>query len=164
MTNNKNQERRALNLSRREALQIAARYGVAAASVGFACVVGDGVLSFAEAAASEAEKKTKAKHIMTLGLDGTLNLFPNRAVAKHSTWIHGMPEYKELVEKNSNGQIYVDIHDAGALGGQTAALKKVQQGIIQGASCSTQNAAQLHRSGTCSTFRTPSARSRTTGS
>jgi TRAP-type transport system periplasmic protein len=143
VTKKKENKRGSLNLSRREALQITAKYGVAVASVGFACMVGEGVLSFAEAAASEAEKKAKAKHIMTFGLDGTLNLFPNRAVAKHSTWIHGMPEYKELVEKNSNGQIYVDIHDAGALGGQTAALKKVQQGILQGASCSTQNAAQL---------------------
>jgi TRAP-type transport system periplasmic protein len=137
------EKRRTLNVTRREALQITAGCGVTVASVGLACIAGDGVLSFAIAAASEAEKKSKAKHIMTLGLDGTLNLFPDRPVAKHSTWIHGMPEYKEFVEKNSNGQIYVDIHDAGALGGQTAALKKVQQGIIQGASCSTQNAAQL---------------------
>lgn len=134
---------RSRTLTRREALAISARYGAAVASVGMAYMLGNGALTFAEAAASEAEKKAKAKHIMTMGLDGTLNLFPDRAVAKHSTWIHGMPEFKDFIEKNSNGQIYVDLHDAGALGSQTAALKKVQQGIIQGASCSTQNAAQL---------------------
>ncbi len=130
-------------LTRREALAISARYGAAVASVGFAYMLGEGALSFAEAAAGEAEKKAKAKFILTMGLDGTINLFPKRPVAKNSTWIHGTPEFKAFIEEHSKGRIYVDMHDAGALGSQTTALKKVQQGIIQGASCSTQNAAQL---------------------
>lgn len=130
-------------LTRREALRLSARYGAAVASVGAAYMLGGGALSFADAAASEAEKKAKAKHVLTVGLDGTLNKFPDRPVVQHSTWIHGAPEFKQFIEKNSEGRIYVDIHDAGALGSQTTALKKVQQGIIQGGSCSTQNAAQL---------------------
>ena len=130
-------------LTRREALAISAKYGATVASVGFAYMLGDGAMSFADAAAGEAEKKAKAKYILTMGLDGTINLFPKRPVAKNSSWIHGTPEFKAFIEEHSKGRIYVDIHDAGALGGQTNALKKVQQGIIQGASCSTQNAAQL---------------------
>lgn len=130
-------------LTRREALRLSARYGAAVASVGAAYMLGGGALRFAEAAASEAEKKANAEHVLTVGLDGTLNKFPDRPVVQHSTWIHGVPEFKQFIEKNSEGRIYVDIHDAGALGSQTTALKKVQQGIIQGGSCSTQNAAQL---------------------
>lgn len=130
-------------LTRREALKLSAGYGAAVASAGFAYMLGGGSMSFAEAAESEADKKANADHVLTLGLDGTLNKFPDRPVVKHSTWIYGTPEFKKDVEERSDGKIYVDIHDAGALGSQTTALKKVQQGIMQGGSCSTQNAAQL---------------------
>lgn len=143
MTSSSDNSDRGRTLTRREALAVSTKFGATVASVGFAYMMGNGALTFAEAAESEAEKKANASHILTMGLDGTLNLFPDRAVAQHSTWIHGQPEFKEFIETSSNGQIYVDLHDAGALGSQTAALKKVQQGIIQGCSCSTQNAAQL---------------------
>lgn len=145
MTDSREKSGNSRTLTRRQALAISAKFGATVASVGFAYMMGKGALSFAEAAASEASKKAKAKHILTMGLDGTLNLFPDRPVAPHSAWIHGQPAFKEFIETNSDGQIYVDLHDAGALGSQTTSLKKVQQGIIQGASCSTQNAAQLAR-------------------
>lgn len=134
---------RGRTLTRREALAISARFGATVASVGAAYMLTDGALTFAEAATSEAEKKANAEHVLTMGLDGKLGLFPGRPVVEESTWIYGTPQYKEAIETGSGGRIYVDLHDAGALGGQTAALKKVQQGVIQGCSCSTQNAAQL---------------------
>lgn len=130
-------------LTRRDALRISAKYGAAVASVGAAHMLGGGAFNFLEAAASEADKKSKAKHVLTMGLDGVLNKFPDRAVVQDSTWIYGSTQFKKHVEEKSQGKIYVDIHDAGALGSQTTALKKVQQGIMQSGSCSTQNAAQL---------------------
>lgn len=134
---------RGRTLTRREALAISARFGATVASVGAAYMLTGGTRSFAQTAMSEAEKKDKADHILTMGLDGKLELFPDRPVTPESTWIFGTPQYKEAIETGSEGRIYVDLHDAGALGSQTAALKKVQQGVIQGCSCSTQNAAQL---------------------
>jgi TRAP-type C4-dicarboxylate transport system substrate-binding protein len=132
-----------VGVSRREALRMAGRYGCAVASVSLGFLSARGGLSVAEAAENEQAKKAAAKYILTAGLDGTLNLTPGRKVTEDSMWIYGIRKFKDLIETNSKGQIYVDVHDAGALGSQTTALKKVQQGIIQAASCSTQNAAQL---------------------
>lgn len=131
------------DVSRRSALKLAGTYGVtlASASMGF-LGLGAGA-SFASAAKTEAEKKAAAKHIATMALDGTLDLKPGRPIVADSFWLHGTRTFKRHVETASKGEIYVDLHDAGTLGSQTAALKKVQQGIVQGASCSTQNAAQL---------------------
>lgn len=128
-------------ISRREALKLTAGYGVtiASASLGFL----NAGTTFAKAAAEEAAKKESAEHVLTMALDGTLNLHPDRPIVPDSFWIHGTRTFKSHIEEKSGGKIYVDLHDAGTLGSQTAALKKVQQGIVQGASCSTQNAAQL---------------------
>lgn len=130
-------------VTRREALRLSAAYGVTLASASMGLLGAGTGATFAQAAQSEAEKKSAAKHTLTMALDGTLNLQPDRPIVKDSFWIHGTRTFKKHVEEASNGQIYVDLHDAGTLGSQTAALKKVQQGIVQGAACSTQNAAQL---------------------
>lgn len=130
-------------VTRRQAISIAGLYGVTVASAAMGFLTAGAGTSFAQAAKSESEKKAAASHILTMALDGTLDLHPGREIVPDSFWIHGVRTFKQYVEEASDGEIYVDLHDASTLGSQTEALKKVQQGIVQGASCSTQNAAQL---------------------
>lgn len=129
-------------LSRREILR-AGLGGCTVASIGFSFTLAGGQKALAEVLADEAAKKAAAKHILTMGLDATLNQFPGRVGTPHVVWVHGAPEFKAAVERQSQGQIYVEVHDGGALGGQAELLKKVQQGAVQAGSCSMQNAAQL---------------------
>jgi len=135
--------RKGPGVTRRQALGIAGIYGVTVASTAMGFLGASAGTSFAQAAKSESEKKAAAAHQLTMALDGTLNLHPDREIVPDSFWLHGVRTFKKHVEEASDGKIYVDLHDASTLGSQTAALKKVQQGIVQGASCSTQNAAQL---------------------
>lgn len=130
-------------ISRRDLLKLGAHYGVGAATLALMVGAGAGIPALARAAASESEKRQNAEHTLVLGVDGVLDKFPDRRGTVDSSWINGTRRFKESVESLSNGRIYVNVQDGGALGSQTAGLKKVQQGIIQGASCSTQNAAQL---------------------
>ena len=53
--------------------------------------------------------------------------------------ITGLPQFKELAEKYAEGELLVDIHDAGSLGGQTVLPQKVLTGSIQGCQLSTGN-------------------------
>ncbi|MEX0730800.1 MAG: TRAP transporter substrate-binding protein [Aquisalimonadaceae bacterium] len=131
------------SITRRELLVTAAKYSVGAATLGLAYTLSGGAISLAEAARSEDAKRKAAKHVLTLGHDGLLDKFPGRAGTPHTSWIHGTLDFKDYIERNSNGQIYVSVHDGGELGSQTTALNKVQQGVMQGGSCSTQNGAQL---------------------
>jgi len=132
---------------RRKFLRLATRYGYGAALLSFigmpAASFGQQAQSAQAIAASEAAKKKKARHILTLGLDGPMNKTPKAAVTSAAMWLVGNAEFKAAVERHSGGEIYVDLHDGASLGSQTAALRKVQQGVIQAATCSTQNAAEL---------------------
>jgi len=129
-------------LNRRDIL----RFGLGSctvASIGLGFTIGAGRMALADVVADEAAKKAKAEHVLTMGLDATLNQFPGRVGTPHMVWVYGAPEFKEAVERLSEGRIYVEVHDGGALGGQVDLLKKVQQGVVQAGSCTTQNAAQL---------------------
>ena len=132
---------------RREFLRLAARYGYGAAliaTLGLPMATYSQRAAAAEAAADEEKaKRARAKHVLTLGLDSSINHTPDGAVTKVAMWLFGNLEFKTAVEQHSKGAIYVDIHDGAALGSQTAALRKVQLGVIQAADCSTQNAAEL---------------------
>lgn len=128
--------------TRRDILRHGLR-GCTVASIGFGFTLAGGTLSIAQAAESEQAKKAKAKHTLTMGLDAKLNQFPGRAGTPDMVWVFGAPQFKEAIEKGSGGRIYVEVHDGGALGGQTVLLKKVQQGVVHAGSCTTQNAAQL---------------------
>ena len=129
-------------LSRRDILRIGAK-GCTVASIGLGFTIAGGRLSLAEAAENEEAKKAKAEHVMVMGLDAKLNQFPGRAGTPDMVWVFGAAQFKDGVEQASNGRIYVEIHDGGALDGQVELLKKVQQGIVQAGDCTTQNAAQL---------------------
>lgn len=129
-------------LTRREILR-AGIGGCTVASIGLGFTVAGGRMALADVVADEARRKAAAQHVLTMGLDATLNQFPGRVGTPHMTWIHGAPEFKAAIERLSDGRIYVEVHDGGALGGQAELLKKVQQGVVQAGSCSMQNAAQL---------------------
>jgi TRAP-type C4-dicarboxylate transport system substrate-binding protein len=133
--------------SRRDFLTLASRYGFGAGLLTWVAMPGASWAQKAAAAeagaAGEAAKKARAKHVLTLGIDGVLNKSPEGPVTNVSLWCVGNVEFKNAVEKHSNGDVYVDLHDGATLGSQTASLKKVQQGIIQSCTCSTQNAAEL---------------------
>ncbi|MFB9224787.1 TRAP transporter substrate-binding protein [Paracoccus cavernae] len=130
------------HLNRRDILR-AALGGCTVASVGFGYTLSGGGKALAEVVADETARKAAAEHVLTMGLDATLNQFPGRVGTPHMSWIHGAPEFKAAIERLSGGRIYVEVHDGGALGGQAELLKKVQQGVVQAGSCSMQNAAQL---------------------
>jgi len=134
------------NLGRRDFLQLCAAFGTTA-------VMG-GVLAATAATAeeelkqrisiqAEEEKKkaAEAKHTMIFGLDGVANRWPDGVICNSTMWIVGAWRLKENLEKQSNGEIYVKIVEGAALGGQVKAARKVQQGIIQACSASTQNMA-----------------------
>ncbi len=132
---------------RRQFFTLAAKYGFGAAVLTWA---GLPTATWAQKAAAaeatsadEAKKKAAAKSILTLGIDGVLNKSPAGPVVTVSMWCIGNVEFKRAVEQHSGGAVYVDLHDGATLGSQTASLKKVQQGIVQACTCSTQNAAEL---------------------
>lgn len=132
---------------RRDFMRLVSRYGFNAAVLAWAA---NPLVSFAQktdaaatTASREAAQKARAKHVLTLGCDGAINKTPSGPVTPVAMWLFGNLEFKSAVSKHSNGDVYVDLHDGATLGSQTAALRKVQQGIIQAATCSTQNAAEL---------------------
>ena len=134
------------NLERRDFLQLCAAFGMTA-------VLGGGVAATANAGeneirqlisiqADEEEKKAKAaKHTLILALDGTANRWPDGVIVKSTMWNVGGWRLKDNIESHSKGAIYVKIVDGGSLGNQVQAAKKVQQGIIQACTASTQNMA-----------------------
>lgn len=130
------------HLSRRDILR-AGLSGCTVASIGLGFTLAGGRMGLADVVADETARKAAAEHVLTMGLDATLNQFPGRVGTPHMVWIHGAPEFKAAIERLSQGRIYVEVHDGGALGGQAELLKKVQQGVVQAGSCSMQNAAQL---------------------
>lgn len=131
-----------IELERRDILRFGLS-GCTVASIGFGFSLAGSRMALADVVADEAAKKAKAEQVLTMGLDAKLNQFPGRVGTPHMVWVHGALEFKGAVERFSDGRIYVEIHDGGALGGQAELLKKVQQGVVQAGSCSMQNAAQL---------------------
>ncbi|GAA6202989.1 TRAP transporter substrate-binding protein [Aquicoccus sp. SU-CL01552] len=72
-----------------------------------------------------------AKHTLTFG-----HTF---GAASDKYMITGLTQFKEAAEKYSEGELLVDIHEAGSLGGQNVLPQKVLTGAIQGCQLSTGN-------------------------
>ncbi len=53
--------------------------------------------------------------------------------------ITGLAQFKAAAEKYSDGELLVDIHEAGSLGGQNVLPQKVLSGAVQGCQLSTGN-------------------------
>lgn len=60
-------------------------------------------------------------------------------VATKDVMVTGLDLWKRRAEELSDGDLLVDIHEAGSLGGQTELPQKVLTGAIQGCQLSTQN-------------------------
>lgn len=73
----------------------------------------------------------RAKHRLTFG-----HTF---GPATKEYMITGLQQFKVAAEKYAEGELEVDIHDAGSLGGQTVLPQKVLTGSIQGCQLSTGN-------------------------
>ena len=74
-------------------------------------------------------------------VDGLLDRYPNGPVTKETIYTSGSGLFKAQVEERSKGKIYVDLKLGGVLGVQ--AVDKIQQGIIQAGTATTQNCASL---------------------
>ncbi len=129
--------------SRREFLQAGAKYGMTAAFLAAASTAGG--VSIAEAAESisavEKAKKDAAEHSLLFGCGGTPNRWPQGQIFKQNFDLTGLLQLKEGIERNTAGKVHVDIKYGGALGGQVAVGRKVQQGIVAGSQSSSQNMA-----------------------
>lgn len=75
--------------------------------------------------------RAKAAHTLTFG-----HTF---GAATADVMITGLDLFKQKAEEYSGGQLLVDIHEAGSLGGQTVLPQKVLTNAIQGCQLSTQN-------------------------
>jgi len=94
-------------------------------------------------AAQEKEKAAKAKYKAIVAIEGREDRWKEYPVYKATMCNIGVWELKQAIERDSKGAIYIDIMQAGAIGTQIVAAKKVQQGLAQACSCSSQNAAAL---------------------
>ncbi len=134
------------NLARRDFLRLCAIYGTTAALGGVlatAATAGEKELKqqISIQAEQEAKKAAVAKHTMILAVDGVGNRWPDGVVCTSTMWNIGAWKLKTNIENHSKGAIYVKIVEGGALGGQVKAARKVQQGILQACTASTQNMA-----------------------
>lgn len=75
--------------------------------------------------------KAAAKHRLTFG-----HTF---GAATEAYMITGLAQFKAAAEKYSDGELLVDIHEAGSLGGQNVLPQKVLSGAVQGCQLSTGN-------------------------
>lgn len=86
------------------------------------------------------------------GVASPFIITPSRAAAAHKLtfghtfgaateayMITGLSQFKAAAEKYSGGELLVDIHEAGSLGGQNVLPQKVLTGAIQGCQLSTGN-------------------------
>ncbi|MGI5837389.1 MAG: TRAP transporter substrate-binding protein [Chloroflexota bacterium] len=93
----------------------------------------------AEQASKEAVKAGEFK--LNFAIEGVPNRWPDGPVAKCTLWNLGSWEFKENVEKKTNGRVQVILHEGGSLGGQLELGQKTQQGVIQAGNFTTQNMA-----------------------
>ena len=94
-------------------------------------------------AAKEKEKRRSAKYTMLFATGGLMNRWPKGSVVKTSVELIGAWQLKEGIERKSKGEIVINMVEGAKLGAQTRLAKKLQQGVIDGCTCSTQNVAGL---------------------
>jgi len=129
--------------TRRTFMSLAARYGGSAATLAwFGVPAGVSLLEVAKAyAQTEDEKKKKADHVILTGITENPKRWPQGKLSHEQSNLTGVIQWKENIEKHTNGKVYVDLQYGGSLGSQIDMPKKLQQGTLQGAHGSTQNAA-----------------------
>lgn len=129
--------------SRRQFFEVGAKYGMTAAFLATAATTAGATIAEAAEAISAVEKSKKdaAEHSLLFGCGGTPNRWPQGQIFKQNFDLTGLLQLKEGIERNTAGKVHVDIKFGGALGGQVAVGRKVQQGIVAGSQSSSQNMA-----------------------
>ncbi len=94
-------------------------------------------------AATEAEMKGKAEHVMLLGTTESPNRWPNGKLSHEQSNMTGIVQLKQFIQEESKGKVYVDIQYGGTLGNQIEMPRKLQQGVLAACHASTQNAAAV---------------------
>ncbi|MGE0316021.1 MAG: TRAP transporter substrate-binding protein [Lautropia sp.] len=92
-------------------------------------------------AATEAEKKKAADHVLLFGSTESPNRWPQGKLSKEQSNLTGLIELKQYVEEESKGKIYFDLQYGGTLGNQIEMPRKLQQGVLAGCHASSQNVA-----------------------
>ncbi len=133
----------ASNCTRRAFMSLVSRVGGSAATLAwFGVPAGVSVFEVASAyAQTEDEKKKKAEHVILTGITESPKRWPQGKLSTEQSNLTGVIEWKQNIEKHTNGKVYVDLQYGGALGSQIDMPKKLQQGTLQAAHGSTQNAA-----------------------
>ena len=132
-------------ISREKFLRLTGAFAFAAALGGVTTSCGTDVSAQADKFIQQAESKkaAQAEFTMVLSVDGIRNRWPKQPVYEPTMYIFGAWELKKAIERRSKDRIFVEIHPGGELGAQTGAIQKVQAGIIDCATASTQNAAAV---------------------
>jgi len=116
---------------RRQFLLAARRYGFTAAVLG----LGGGFLTdrraMAQSMADEEKKQKAAKVTMIFATEYKIEDYVRYPIMQ--------AKYKDNVETQSKGQIYVKLHPAGQLGVGAALAQKIQAGTVQGGAVSLSN-------------------------
>lgn len=116
---------------RREFLLAARRYGFTAAVMGLTGgYLFDGV-AMAQTAADEERKQKAAKVTMLFATEYKIEDYVKYPIMQS--------KYKDNIEAQSKGQIYVKLHPAGQLGIGAALAQKIQAGTVQGGAVSLSN-------------------------
>lgn len=127
-----------LQVSRRDFMRVAGRFGMTSTLFGAASVATGAITlpKLASAAESNYEKRFKkeAKHTLKFGPDG---LSAERLLIQRS----GELFWSQDIEERTDGEIRIEFIGSGQICGQLDCIKKCQQGIIDIYSSSTQNAA-----------------------
>jgi len=132
-----------MDARRRKFLSSTSSYAFLASLRG-AIPVGAVFFEMAEAfAATEAEKKAQAEHVMLLGTTESPNRWPNGKLSREQSNITGIAQLKEFIQEESKGKVYVDLQYGGTLGNQIEMPRKLQQGVLAACHASTQNVAAV---------------------
>ena len=127
-----------LQVSRRDFMRVAGRFGMTSTLFGAASIITGAVTlpKLASAAESNYEKRFKKepKHTLKFGPDG---LSAERLLIQRS----GELFWSQDIEERTEGEIRIEFIGSGQICGQLDCIKKCQQGIIDLYSSSTQNAA-----------------------
>ncbi len=141
MRDRKSLESTGAGTDRREFMLRSSKLAVLALARG-ALPTGAVLLEMAQAyAATEAEKKAKAEHVLLFSTTENANRWPAGKLSKEQSNVTGLLQLKQYVEEESKGKIYFDLQWGGTLGNQIEMPRKLQQGVLAGCHASTQNAA-----------------------
>jgi TRAP-type C4-dicarboxylate transport system substrate-binding protein len=126
-------------IDRRDFFSRTSRY---AAALALSSVPGAALFEMADAyAATEAEKKAKAEHVLLFGSTESANKWPQGKLSHEQSNMTGLLELKQYIEEETKGKVYFDLQYGGTLGDQIEMPRKLQQGVLAGCHASTQNAA-----------------------